>query len=474
MGSARTRPVWRRRPLLGAAAPFALAFAVTGQTRPLLATGGSVDPADGGQWIDGLDDYVGFVEVPRYFPATGHNVTGELMAYFYRHGGVDTFGYPLTEEFWMPGKAAAADGGLMVQYFQRARLAYDPEEHTVHRSPLGEWLISQQPAVVPAPGLRYFPETGHNLGQGFLVFFEQAGGIDVLGYPISEEVWEHGHTVQWFQNARLEWWPETEPAHQFQYGLVGEEHLLQVLSEVPPEALDPAPPLPPVREWTFPRQLPGHRPIHVALPAPILYYHHVPSQAALRAQVQAFRAAGRTIVPLSTVVDAVRGEGALPERPLVLTFDDGWASQYHHAAPVLQAEGVPATFFVITRYLGELPGYMSWDHVRVLKELGHEVECHTQNHPSLDSLHAEDEGAAIAEIWESLAILEGRLGRSRRLFAYPNGRWNQSVVSLVARVYRGAVATGGGAMQHPDQLFWLSRIKAETFYRPESLIRQFP
>jgi peptidoglycan/xylan/chitin deacetylase (PgdA/CDA1 family) len=141
---------------------------------------------------------------------------------------------------------------------------------------------------------------------------------------------------------------------------------------------------------------------------------------------------------------------------------------------VLQSEGVPATFFVITRYLGELPGYMSWDEVRTLKELGHEVESHTQNHPSVNKLYEVDEGAALAEIWESLAVLERRLGRSERIFAYPNGDWSEPVKALAARVYRAAVATAGGTFQSQQHLYQMRRIKAEPHYTPETLLKQMP
>ena len=455
----------KRRRLLGAAAvaPLALAHA-----RPLLAADG---PPDEAALAARGGDYVGFVLVPRYFPETGHNVDGELLRHFRALSGVDTFGLPLTEEYWEPGAAGGA--GRMVQYFQRARLEYDLDARVVRRSALGDLLGRRQPAVPPAPGIRYFAETGHNVGQGFLRFFVDAGGGDVLGYPISEEVAENGHTVQWFEHARLEWWPELARGRQIQYGLLGAEHLRENAEHVPEAAARRAAPLEPLREWILPdaprRPARWVPPLHV----PIVYYHQVPDPAPLRAQIRAFKEAGRTIVPLAQAVAALRGEAGLPDAPLVLTFDDGWESQFVHAAPVLQAEHVPATFFVITRYLGALPRYMTWDHVRVLKELGHEVESHTQNHPSLDALHAENEGAAVAEIWESLALLEQRLGRSQRLFAYPNGRWNDRVAALVARVYRAAVATGGGELQSQDSLYALRRIKAEPSYPPERLIQQF-
>ncbi|HEV2123263.1 MAG TPA: polysaccharide deacetylase family protein [Chloroflexota bacterium] len=460
---------WRRRSILKVAS---LPLALTASPALVRPTGAGA-LGEETTALSSFESYIGFIDVPRFFPETEHNVTGEFFRYFYEFGGVDTFGYPLTEEFWVPSDDQGTTAGRMLQYFQRARLEYDINDGAVRRSALGERLIAKQPAVPPVPGARYYPETGHNVGHGFLAFFDEAGGEAVLGYPLSEEVWEYGHTVQWLQNARLEWWPEAESPRKTQLGLIGEEHLRQVASGVPPEALRPAEPLPPVREWLLPQPLAPHKQLEEPLAVPILYYHHVPSQDALRRHIRAFKDAGRAIVPLSRAVAAIRGLDGLPDRPLVLTFDDGWESQYHNAAPVLQAEDVPGTFFVITRYLGEFPGYMSWDQVRVLKELGNEVECHTQNHPNLDDLHREDEGAVLAEVWESLAILERRLGPSQRLFAYPNGRWSEGVASLVARVYQGAVATGGGYFQHPDQLFWLSRIKAEPSYKPEALIRQF-
>ncbi|MBI3970691.1 MAG: polysaccharide deacetylase family protein [Chloroflexi bacterium] len=415
-------------------------------------------------------DYVGYALVPRFFPETGHNVDGEFLAYVRHNGGAGEFGYPVTEEFWEPSGASAA--GRMVQYFQRARLECDLVTKRVTRSPLGELLVRPQPAVSPAPEARFFTETGHNVMNAFLRHFETAGGVEVLGYPISEEVEENEHVVQWFEYVRLEWWPEHPPAHRVQLGLLGDEHLRRTAQQVPAAAVRRAAPLEPVREWILPPPQPPPARPQPPLLVPILYYHHVPSQQPLRTQIRAFKRAGRTIVPLGRVVDAVRGEATLPPDPLVLTFDDAWESQFQNAAPVLQAEDVPATFFVITRYLSALAGYMTWDQARMLKERGHEVESHSHNHPRLDTLYAADEGAAVAEIWESLAVLESRLGRSRRLFAYPDGRWDDAVVSIVARIYRGAVATGGGALQTQDLMYALRRIKAEPSYAAASLLKQ--
>ena len=453
------------------AAGASLAVPRTAHLAPLGADG-AIDLLDEAALAGG--DYVGWVDVPRFFPETGHNVDGDFLTHFWSHGAATTLGFPLTEAYWTPGEDP--DGaGVEVQYFQRARLELDLATGALSYSPLGALLDKQQPPVPPAPDVRYFPQTGHNVGRSFLVHFEDAGGVAALGLPLSEEVEENGRPVQWFERARLEWWPERPAEHRVQLGLIGELHLDASRDEVPDEAQRPAEPLPPLREWSLPAPPPPPRIAWAPADVPILYYHQVPSAKTLRDQLVELREAGREIVSLNTVVAALRGEGpALPAKPLVLTFDDGWATQFQNAAPVLQAEGLQATFFVITHYLSELPGYMSWDQVRTLKEMGHDVESHTQNHPSVDVLYAQDEGAALAELWESLAVLERRLGHSRRLFAYPNGTWNKTVADLAARVYRAAVATAGGTFQSQQHLYQMRRIKAEPHYKAKDLLRLMP
>jgi hypothetical protein len=275
---------------------------------------------------DTLEDYVGWVDVPRFFPETGHNVDGDFHTHFWEYGGVDTFGFPLSEAYWTPGDGADGGGdapGLITQYFQRARLEYDLTSHELRRSPLGTLMGKHQPAVAPLPGVRYFRETGHNVGQSFLQYYEQMGGSAALGLPLSEEVQEHGRAAQWFERVRLEWWPDE--SQRVQLGLIGEEHLREHLDEIPEQALAPAEPLPPLREWVLPAQPPPPRIAWAPLDVPILYYHQVPSQKSFQEQLRALLEAGRQIVPLGRVVAALRGEGpALPAKPLVLTFDDGW------------------------------------------------------------------------------------------------------------------------------------------------------
>ena len=172
-----------------------------------------------------------------YFEETGHNVGYAFRRFFEVHGGVDTFGYPRTEEL--------TEGGYAVQYFQRARFEYHPEhagtEREVQLAPLGT-LATQSRRPFPTgepfesgPDRRYFPETGYGVHFAFLEFFEAHGGVAMFGYPISGERHEADHyrsgrirTVQYFQRARLEYFPEHAGTPQaVQLGALGDELLWQ-------------------------------------------------------------------------------------------------------------------------------------------------------------------------------------------------------------------------------------------------------
>ena len=162
----------------------------------------------------------------RYFPQTGHNIGGVFHAYWNAHGGLAQFGYPLTEAL---REANPTDGRVyLVQYFERNRFEYHPEyagtpaavllgllgsELTAARQAAGDGAFNHF-ADMRYPGARYFPQTGHNLRNSFLAYWQIHGGLAVYGYPISEEFAETSPTdgrryiVQYFERNRFEYHPE--------------------------------------------------------------------------------------------------------------------------------------------------------------------------------------------------------------------------------------------------------------------------
>ncbi|HEU5318317.1 MAG TPA: SpoIID/LytB domain-containing protein, partial [Chloroflexota bacterium] len=168
----------------------------------------------------------------QFFAETGHNVGGAFLSFFNTRGGLDLYGYPRTEEL--------LEDGRTVQYFQRAKLEYHVDKagtpYEVQLALLGDTLTTPRRPfpVTSAFGSStdhvFFPETAHGLHYGFLSYWRERGGLDIFGYPISEELRENGFTVQYFQRARFEYHPEhAGTPYEVQLGLLGDQLLQQRL-----------------------------------------------------------------------------------------------------------------------------------------------------------------------------------------------------------------------------------------------------
>ena len=163
---------------------------------------------------------------------TGHLLRGVFLQYWKARGGLASYGYPITDEL--------QEDGRLVQYFERARFEYHPENadssYEVLLGHLGVQLTSTRdfPTASPADatgGAIYFPESKHTLGGEFLDYWKEQGGLDRFGYPISEEIWEtssanqHAYRVQYFERARFELHPDNRPPYHVLLGQLGNEML---------------------------------------------------------------------------------------------------------------------------------------------------------------------------------------------------------------------------------------------------------
>lgn len=80
--------------------------------------------------------------------------------------------------------------------------------------------------IPPDPNAaRYFPETGHSLGGGFKDYWETHGGLDIFGYPLTDEIQEDGRTVQYFERSVFEFWPENQDPYRVLLRRLGAEAL---------------------------------------------------------------------------------------------------------------------------------------------------------------------------------------------------------------------------------------------------------
>ncbi|AHG89025.1 polysaccharide deacetylase [Gemmatirosa kalamazoonensis] len=153
-------------------------------------------------------------------------------------------------------------------------------------------------------------------------------------------------------------------------------------------------------------------------------------------QLAMLRALDCTLVPLSTYLAYRRGEGALPPRAVVVTFDDGYLDNYATAFPILREFGAGATIFLVSSLLG---GTNVWDpdepqtplmgtcHVREMQRAGIDFQSHTATHARLTALAP---ACALRELAESRDALAQLLGAPVRAVAYPWGAHDETVQRL--------------------------------------------
>jgi len=164
------------------------------------------------------------------------------------------------------------------------------------------------------------------------------------------------------------------------------------------------------------------------------------------AQIRYLIAAGYSPIALSEAVDGLTGKKPLPPRPVVITFDDGYAGNYTEALPILERYGIRATVFLIAGQVGE-PGYLSWGEVEDMFRRGIEIGSHTMHHLPLPGLSP---GELQEEISASKALIEKNTTVPVvTLFAYPFGAYSPAAFSALREAGYQAACTGRAGINRP-------------------------
>lgn len=199
---------------------------------------------------------------------------------------------------------------------------------------------------------------------------------------------------------------------------------------------------------------------------PILTYHrigHTPSRMtvtpdAFAAQLAYLARNGYSVVRLSAVEGFLAGRRALPPKAVAITFDDGYASTFQHAFPLLRQHGFPATVFVYTEFLGARDA-LGWTQLQQMVASGLiDIQAHSRTHANLTHrLPGESEERYRARLDTEIRLPRELLQRQLPTkqvwsYAYPYGDTNEVVIERLARSdYRLAVTVnpGGNAFFAP-------------------------
>ena len=150
------------------------------------------------------------------------------------------------------------------------------------------------------------------------------------------------------------------------------------------------------------------------------------------------------------------------EKPIMLTFDDGYLNNYTELYPLLQKYNCKATIFVVTNALGTNPNYMTWEQAKEMADSGLvSIQNHTMSHPMLHLLTAEEQEKEIAGAQQ--AILE-HLGREPYVLCYPTGQYNTDTLSITEKYCDFALKMDGG-----DYITGQNPFEVNRWYVPRNL-----
>lgn len=199
---------------------------------------------------------------------------------------------------------------------------------------------------------------------------------------------------------------------------------------------------------------------------PVLSYHKLSPEksdkttvtiATFEEQMRYLRDEGFRVVSMLQLYEHLQFQAPLPERAVVITFDDGWRSFYDHAFPILKKYGFPATLFVYTDLIVGSRVTMNWDMVKEVAEGGIDVQCHTKAHRNLARIDCDESYEAYyasveKELLESRKIIRKKTGIKTDFLAYPYGAQNSLVVAMLKKYeYKAAfTVTRGGNTAYTD------------------------
>lgn len=155
------------------------------------------------------------------------------------------------------------------------------------------------------------------------------------------------------------------------------------------------------------------------------------------------------------------------DKPILLTFDDGYDDNYTELFPLLQEFGVKATVFVITGMLGD-EHYMTAEQAREMSESGLvDIQSHTVDHHKLAELSYDDQEYQLAQSRLEAARITGKVPY---VISYPSGSRNGDTLTLAPEYYSFGIDMNGGVWNTAEDDFQVDRIYVSRYDSLDSFI----
>ena len=167
------------------------------------------------------------------------------------------------------------------------------------------------------------------------------------------------------------------------------------------------------------------------------------TQGDFKAQMKYLKDNNYHVITLDQLLDFLDYKEQIPEKSVVITFDDGWSSVYDFAFPILKKYDFPATFFIYTDFIGGGKA-MSWKQIKELSEAGFDIQCKTKTHRNLTVIKKKESfkdhfESLEMEITHPKKVIKKKLNKECEYLAYPYGKTNNLVIAMLKKHgYRAA------------------------------------
>lgn len=204
---------------------------------------------------------------------------------------------------------------------------------------------------------------------------------------------------------------------------------------------------------------------------PVLMYHsidyekgnelRVPKEK-FREQMQYLKDNGYTTLTFDELYDFLVNNKPVPEKSVVITFDDGYEDNYQNAYPILKQFGFNATIFMITNTVDNEKPFLTSQQLKEMEQSGIDIESHTLAHDQLDKLPYDKQ---VATLKGAKQFIEKTLNKQTKYIAYPFGKWNSDTIkALKATGYTMAFTTIGGWADKDQGMYTLHRVYISANY----------
>ncbi len=191
---------------------------------------------------------------------------------------------------------------------------------------------------------------------------------------------------------------------------------------------------------------------------PVLSYHRISDgkvskmdlpKERFEQQMRYLKENGYSVITVEQFLNFLDFKEGIPKKSVVITFDDGWKTQYVNAFPVLKKYDFPATIFIYTDLIGTRHA-LTWEDVKELYNNGIDIQCHSKTHRNLSILKKEESfrdffDDILKELEAPRKLIKKKIDRQCQHLAYPYGATNDLLIANLQKLgYKSAFTVRRG------------------------------